>query len=308
MSLVCLILVLLLEQWRPLPSERYVTGPLKVYTDFLQEHFNAGEVHHGAIAWILGVLGPVLLSGLVYWMLFSLHPVLGVAFNVAVLYVTMGFRQGSHHFTEIQKFLREGATESAREALGAWSESTNHALSEEEIARLSIEKALAGSHRFVFGVMFWFILLPGPMGAVLYRLSAYFHRRWGFAAESELGRFGVFARHVFRIIDWLPARATAISFAVVGDFEDAVYCWRTQAARWFDPLLGIVLAAGAGALGVRLGMPIRLDDGSLEDRPELGTGDAADSAFLDSTVGLVWRALVLWLAFILLLTIVRSVS
>jgi adenosylcobinamide-phosphate synthase len=307
-SLACLVLVLLLEQWRPLPSERYVTGPLTAYTDFLQEHFNAGEVHHGAIAWILGVLVPVMLSGFLYWLMFRLHPALGLVFNVGVLYLTMGFRQGSHHFTEIHTALKEGNNETAREALGAWSGATNHALSEEEIARVSIEKALAGSHRFVFGVMFWFILLPGPIGAVLYRLSAFFHRRWGFMPEAELGRFGVFSRQAFRIIDWLPARATALSFAVVGDFEDAVYCWRTQAARWVDPLLGIVLAAGAGALGVRLGMPLRRDDGSLEDRIELGTGDAADAAFLDSTVGLVWRALVLWLALILLLTIVRSVS
>jgi cobalamin biosynthesis protein CobD/CbiB len=116
------------------------------------------------------------------------------------------------------------------------------------------------------------------------------------------GRFGEFARTAFHTLDWLPARCTAASFAIVGDFEDAVYCWRTQAARWPDPLLGIVLAAGAGALGVRLGLPIATGS-SVADRPELGLGEDADTPFLDSAIGLVWRALVLWLALVLVVTV-----
>src|SRR5258708_7971088 len=103
-------------------------------------------------------------------------------------------------------------------------------------------------------------------------------------------------------LDWLPVRFTAAAFAVVGDFEDAVYCWRTQAANWPDPALGIVLASGAGAIGVRLGMPI-LAGGEVVDRPELGLGDAADTGHLDSTVGLVWRALVVWLLVLLLIAL-----
>jgi cobalamin biosynthesis protein CobD/CbiB len=107
------------------------------------------------------------------------------------------------------------------------------------------------------------------------------------------------------VLDWVPARITASAFAVVGDFEDAIYCWRTQAARWPDHLLGVVLAAGAGALGVRLGMPV-LRGTVLEDRPELGLGEDADTPFLDSVVGLIWRALVLWLAALLALSVARA--
>ena len=122
--------------------------------------------------------------------------------------------------------------------------------------------------------------------------------------DEPPGRFGEFARRAFYALDWLPARFSAASFAIVGDFEDAIYCWRTQAARWPDPLLGIVLAAGAGALGVRLGLPIARG-GVVEDRPELGLGEEADTPFLDSTVGLIWRALVLWLALLLVVSIAK---
>jgi adenosylcobinamide-phosphate synthase len=100
-------------------------------------------------------------------------------------------------------------------------------------------------------------------------------------------------------------RVTAASFAVVGDFEDTVYCWRTQAGAWPDPDAGVVLAAGAGALGVRLGMPLTTIDG-VEVRPELGVGETADAPFLDGVVGLLWRALVVWLFLLVLLAVVHA--
>jgi adenosylcobinamide-phosphate synthase len=53
-----------------------------------------------------------------------------------------------------------------------------------------------------------------------------------------------------------------------------------------------LLASGGGALGVRLGMPIH-ESGEVLERPEMGVGDDADAEFMQSTIGLVWRTLVL---------------
>ena len=96
--------------------------------------------------------------------------------------------------------------------------------------------------------------------------------------------------------------ATASTFAVVGNFEDTIYCWRTQAASWIDPEAGILLAAGAGALGVRLGQAIMQDQQPVF-RPELGVGDEADTDYMQSAIGLVWRALVFQLLALLMLTV-----
>ena len=106
------------------------------------------------------------------------------------------------------------------------------------------------------------------------------------------------------VLEWPAVRLTAAAFAVVGDFEDAIYCWRAQATAWSDPNLGIVLAAGAGALGVKLGMPLTEVEG-LYPRSELGLGEAADAPFLDSTVGLLWRALVLWVFVLIVIGLAR---
>jgi cobalamin biosynthesis protein CobD/CbiB len=112
--------------------------------------------------------------------------------------------------------------------------------------------------------------------------------------DADERDFGWFAARAFFVIDWIPQRLTASTFALVGDFEDALYCWRTQASQWMRPEEGIVLASGAGALSVRLGEPIPAGAGFIS-RPGLGVGELAGEDALVSLEGLLWRALILWM-------------
>ena len=290
---------LLLEQWRPLENRKTVQNALAGWAGWLEQTFNGGERRHGTIAWLVAVLPPVAAAILIHYLLASLHFLLALAFNIAALYVTLGFRQFSHNFTDIQLAVKSGDIERARLLLEQWRGASGVVRTREEVIRLSIEEALIASHRHVFGVLLWYVLLPGPSGAILYRLAAYLRYRW-----KDLGSFGRFAERAFYLLEWPAARLTAASFAVVGDFEDAIYCWRTQARAWPDPNEGVLLAAGAGAMGVRLGMPIQEVEG-MQPRPELGVGEPADGPFLDSTVGLVWRALVMWVFVLLIITMAR---
>ncbi|MES1982297.1 MAG: CobD/CbiB family protein [Pseudomonadota bacterium] len=311
MSLLSLIAALLLEQLHPLSSRKHLSAWLNGYVHFFQEHLNAGEHKHGQIAWLVAVLLPVLASVLVYWLLYRVHPIFAWIFCVAVLYLTLGFRQVSHYFTDIHEALRDDSLEKARGLLSTWRGIHNHELNAAEVARIAIEESLLASHRRIFGVMTFFVITMllglGPSGAVLYRMALFLDTRWGQQDNSEFGAFGSFARKMRYWIDWLPVRLTAITFAIVGDFEDTVYCWRTQAKTWPDPEAGIVLASGAGALGVRLGLPI--PQGGLPlDRPEMGIGEEADADFMQSTVGLVWRALIFWLVLLALLELATLVG
>lgn len=297
MSLFSLIAVFLIEQLRPLDYRRVVEGPVSAWADFIASRFDAGEYRHGVVAWCLVVLPPVVLALVLFGLLHSISPLLAWVFNVGVLYLTMGFRQFSHHFTEIQLALRLCDLARARCLLAEWLGRTTDDLGSQEIARLAIEAALAAAHRHVFAPLLWFVLLPGPCGVVLYRLAAVVEARWQAGKDAGANDFPTFPRQIFGIIDWLPSRATASAFAVVGDFEDAAYCWRTQAAQWPDRNLAIVLASGAGALGVQLGRP-PADD---VEGAELGLGDPADVDFMQSGVGLVWRAALLWMLLLFLL-------
>ncbi|TRZ96895.1 MAG: CobD/CbiB family protein [Rhodocyclaceae bacterium] len=298
MTLLSIVIALILEQLHALPVQSAVRGPLVRMAALLEDKFNDGGRAHGAIAWWLGAALPAALVSLVYGFLVHVQPILAFLLGIGVLYLTMGFRQFSHFFTNIHLALRLGELEQARQLLAHWRGRSGDRLTASEVARLAIEQALLSSHRHVFAPLLWFVVL-GPAGALLYRIAQTLDELWGERGEMEFGEFGQFAHQAFALIDWLPLRVTAASFAVVGDFEDAVHCWRTQADRWPDGGSGILLASGAGALGVRLGMPVHdviQDTGEVGDRPELGLGEDADPDFMQSTIGLVWRTLVLGLA------------
>ena len=299
MGVFAIIFALLIEQWRPLGERRELQAAVGAWAAWLEQTFNGGEERHGLVAWLVAVLPPVIAAIAINAALYAVHPVLALVFHVAVLYLTLGFRQFSHHFTDLQLAVKSGDIDRARTLLDQWRGASGVVRPREEVIRLAIEEGLLAAHRHVFGVLLWYVLLPGPSGAILYRLAALLAARW-----RGLGAFGRFAQRAFRWLEWPAARLTAASFAVVGDFEDAVYCWRTQARGWLDPNAGIVLAAGAGAMGVRLGMPVQEIEG-MQPRVELGVGEPADGPFLDSAVGLLWRALVVWVTVLFVITLAR---
>lgn len=302
MTLFSLIIALLLEQIRPLPVQQFVLNPLRSLSGALVQRFNDGQAKHGKVAWFLIVLLATLATAVIHFLLWHLQPVLAFIFNVLVLYLTMGFRHESHFFTDIHLALRMGEIERARSLLSEWRGGQYQEASSSEVARLAIEQALVAAHRNVFAVAFWFVVLPGPSGAVMYRLARFFAEDWGRRTDQEFGDFGRFARRAFELIDWFPVRLTAASFSVVGDFEDAIYCWRTQAMLWPDRSSAILIASGGGALGVRLGMPVH-ESGEIVERPEMGAGEEADADYMQSTVGLVWRALLVCLLLLALVGI-----
>lgn len=301
MAFIALVAALLIEQARALPSSNPVYAAFRRYVRVVERALDGGRYQQGVAAWFLVIAPILLLTAAVSLLLHSLAAPLALVFDVGVLYLTMGFRQFSHTYTAILERLRTGELEQARTSLREWSVRASESLASNEVARLAIERGLVEAHRHVFGVIAWFAVF-GAAGAVFYRLAAMLHDSWGMREESDESAFGRFSRSAFSWCDWVPVRLTAVSFAVVGDFEDAIYCWRTQAEAWHDKAQGIVLASGAGAIGVRLGSVLG-SVAPVELRPELGTGEEADAELMTSAVGLIWRALVLWLFVILLVTV-----
>ena len=301
MTFFSLVAALLLEQLRPLRAGNRLHAAFARYVNAIARNLNAGQYRDGVISWLLAVVPVALATLIVYLLLRGTHGVLAWLWNIAVLYLALGFRQFSHFYSDVLVALRGSDLARAREVLTSWRGESAQELTPNEVARVAIELGLVRSHRHVFGVMAWFIVL-GAVGAIVYRLAALLNDRWGSARDEEKSAFGGFAARAFTIIDWLPVRLTAIGFAVAGDFMGAVECWREQAAAWRSRTQGIILAAAAGALGVKLGGVLHQDSG-IEYRPQLGNGDEADVDYMQAAVGLIWRALVLWLFLILLATV-----
>lgn len=295
-----------LEQVRPLRQPLPHYQLYTRFTQFIEHRFNAGEYSHGAIAWTLAV-GPVLMVvGLIAALLDGMSPFFAWVWNVVVLYFTLGFKYYSDDAERIGRQLRSGDLDGARAQLAAWRGGDTSQLNTEELTRITIEHLMAASHRQMFGILFWFLLLVplGPVGAVLFRTASILARRW----SGTRGAFGVFAQRAFHAINWLPARLTAMTYAIAGNFEDAMYCWRTQADAWPDVEEGVVLAAGAGAMGVRLGQSVSVGNETVW-RPELGAGQLAEDAdCIDSAISMIWRGMVIWLVAGLLIVIAGWVA
>jgi adenosylcobinamide-phosphate synthase len=253
-------------------------------------------------------------TALIYWVLLHYNLIFAAfAWNVLIVYLTLGFRHYSHYFTSIQMALNAGDEASARTLLAEWTKLDTVGMESTEIVRVAVEKSLVTTHRNVFGVFFWFLMPLGPACAVMYRVAEYLARAWNEPDHMRNEAFGQFAAKAFYWIDWLPVRLTAVAFAVVGNFEDAIYAWRNFAHRWADEAKGIILTAGGGAMGVRLGTPYENASGvvlpadaatvdSLDIEAEVLPGVEPNVRALQSTVGLVWRALLLWMMLLLLLS------
>lgn len=298
-----LLAALLLEYFRPLPRGFRPYVWFSGYTQYLERQFNTGEHRHGMLAWFLALVPLVLLAALISMLLHTMNGVMAWAWSVVVLYSLMGFGSLGVNATAVASALRNQPLDRACSLLEKWAGRDCASLSATEVARLGIEEILVSAYRKLFGVIFWFVLL-GPAGALFYRLAQILARKWGEMNEQEFGRFGNFSARVFGWAEWMPARLTALSFAIAGDFEDAIYCWRSQARQWMEESLGVVLASGAGAIGVRLGEPVA-SSGGVESRPEIGLGEDADADYMDSAISLIWRTLALWLGLLLLITLAR---
>lgn len=317
MGFIALIFTLLIEQGRPLGAGNRAHRAAIAFADIVRGATDAGERQYGVLGWFIVVLTAVMGAAALEWLAAKLHPLAVFVVHVFVLYLTIGFRQFSHAFTEIQIALAADDVAGARRVLDRWldqsdAEETPERLSRDasvhEVCRQAIANALVAAHRHVFGPLFWYILLPGTSGPILYRLAELLARRWGGPVVEGARRveepYGIFSLRAFRAIDWLPSRLSAAGFAIVGNFEDAVYCWRgAVAAGTAGDSRTLLLASGGGALGLRVAEP------ALEARWASGEqgfewqGTEPDASGLRSAVGLVWRSVVLWISLFAMLTI-----
>lgn len=312
MTFLSILFALLLEQLKPLRADNPTYAAFKQLAARMEASFNAGQESHGRLAWIVTMLLLLVPTLLIYWLCSKIGPFAELAWNILIVYLTLGFRHYSHYFTSIQLALNGGDETTARSLLAEWTKQDTTGMSINDISRVAVENALVTTHRHVFGVFFWFAMPFGPAGAILYRVAEYLARAWNEPEHLKNEPFGRFAAKAFYWIDWLPARLTAIAFAVVGNFEDAIYAWRNFAHRWQDEAIGIILSAGGGAMGLRLGTArenaanVVLADATTIDaasaEPESPPGEEATVRALQSTVGLVWRALLLWMLLLLLLS------
>jgi adenosylcobinamide-phosphate synthase len=267
------------------------------------------------LAWCLAVVCPALLAFAVNVVLLqSLGWITSLLWHIAVLYFTLGFRQFSHHFTAVRAAIEAGETQRANVLFAAWKKEHGSfdAVGSSGTLTLAsfIRHGVLSSHRYVFGVICWFSFLAalglGPAGAVVYRMAELARKSWS-AERSASGEatasdsLTACSASAWYVLDWVPVRVTALSFAVMGSFEDAIDRWRHAAQESPGRNDDVLMAAFEGAIG----LPATVTDEPVAKAEVSLPSTAVVESILGSTVGLVWRSVVAWIALVAFLSLAR---
>jgi len=300
MSALALTLALLLDALLGEPRRAHPLVAFGGWARAIEARLYRDARGAGVAAWCMAVLPPVLAAWVLAWWL---PPWCGVVFGAAMLYLAVGLRSLGEHAKPVAQALEGGDLVAARAAVGRMVSRDTALLDEPQVAAAATESVLENGSDAVFGALFWFLLLGAP-GAVLYRLANTLDAMWGYR-NARYGRYGWAAARIDDVLNFVPARLTALSYALLGDFRRAWRCWRRQAPAWDSPNAGPVMAAGAGALGVRLGGAAPYE-GVWEERPELGEGAAPDANSIRRAMRLVRLGVVLWLVAIWLAALIAG--
>jgi adenosylcobinamide-phosphate synthase len=275
------------RRWHPLVGFGRLAGSV-------ESEFNRGAHRYltGVLAWLVAVVPPVLLASGMIHMVGDMDMMIGAALHAILLYFSLGLRSLRDHAVPIQQALHRRNLSAARTYTARIVSRDTTQSSESDLAKAGVESLLENGNDAVFGTLFWFVIAGGP-GALLFRLANTLDAMWGYRTTRFI-KFGWAAARIDDVLNWIPARLTALSYALLGNTKQAWHCWRTQAPHWSSPNAGPVMASGAGALGVTVG-GTACYGGVIENRPELGAGNRAAAADIGRAWCLVAGTTAMWL-------------
>lgn len=242
------------------------------------------QIVRGGLIWFLLIL-PITLVAYAL----SQIPVLNMLFTVIGLYLCIGHKSLYQHVMPIIAALNQNDEPLARELTGRIVSRDTATLN---IANASIESVLENGNDAVFSALFWF-LVAGLPGVIALRLINTLDAMWGYKNSRYL-YFGRVAARMDDLVNIIPARLTALSYALLGKTRLALNCWHSQAVLHDSPNAGPVMASGAGALGITIGGPACYQ-GEWHQRPVFGAGSEAETDDIKRALHLVSYSVVLWL-------------
>jgi len=295
MTLLIIIAALIIDwlfgeakRFHPLVGFGLLANTIEGYFRSTDNSSNKRQILSGALAVF------VLLSPFVFISYFlSLIPNVSVLFSIFIVYLCIGHKSLHQHSQPIAEALNEGNESQARYL-------TSQIVSRDpdtlDIAKATVESILENGSDSVFAALFWFVI-AGPAGIVFYRLSNTLDAMWGYRNQQYL-YFGRFAARLDDVLNYIPARLTALSYSILGSSKQAIRCWKSQAHLCDSPNAGPVMAAGAGALEISIGGPAQYH-GQWHQRPILGIGRAAQAQDISRALLLIRTTVMLWLVVLL---------
>jgi adenosylcobinamide-phosphate synthase len=251
----------------------------------LEQRIHGDSIARGMLAVLVLLVPFTLLAVLTRWVPW------GVALDVLLLYLAVGRKSLGNHARRVRNALAARDLPAARRWVGFLVSRDTTALDDDGVAKAAVESVLENGNDAIFGAIFWFAVGGAP-GVVFHRLANTLDAMWGYRNETYR-RFGWAAARLDDVLNFVPSRLTALSYAMAGQFSRALRCWRLQGTTWKSPNAGPVMAAGAGSMGVLIGGPA-VYRGATDMRCSLGEGPAPGVNDIDRALRLIRRTLFIW--------------
>jgi len=311
-SLLALLLGLALDRLFGEPSRFHPLVGLGNCVNFVERQLNKPEQYFtvskalGIVA-LLMILLPVIWLAVTITCLLSGSAVMLLLFSTLVLYLVVGWQSLAEHALTVHSALLQRKLPLAREQVGYIVSRETAALDEVAVTKASIESVLENGSDAVFAPIFWFVV-AGPVGAITYRVINTLDAMWGYRNERFIA-FGWAAARLDDLVNWLPARLCALTYAFVSGktrCQQGLAAWRQQAPHCESPNAGPVMASGAGALNVALGGDA-VYHGKRVSRPVLGQGFAPVPGDIERALRLVRQGVYLWVGVVVIMFIIKWV-
>jgi len=280
------------RRFHPLVGFGWLANKLEAWLNIANKTNNAKQRWVGMFALAL-LLTPFIL--LAYWLCHI--AVFSIVADTLLLYFAIGHKSLHDHARAVTRALSNHDEASAKIAASYMVSRDSAAI---EPVPATVESVLENGNDGVFGALFWFFIAGGT-GALLFRLANTMDAMWGYKTP-RFYYFGWAAARLDDVLDCIPARLSALTYAILGNTKLALNCWKTQAPLWDSPNAGPVMSAGAGALGVQLGGAARYQS-EWHERPILGAGEPPIAGDIERALKLVRHGVYLWLLVMLVVSI-----
>ncbi len=281
MFLLAILISLALEKLVPALDRLRGILWFRQYADGLRRKLLPEDNRRGTFTVLLTVLPPVLLVGLAQYLLDMQLWLFSFALSLAVLIYALGPRDMDR---QVKAYLEARAQDDEEQAQVILHDFLPFPIPDDEQARTDviIDMIFVLTHERVLAVFFWFVLL-GPMGAILYRLVS---ELVSTPPENANEDYWLAATRLHMLLAWLPAHLSALSFAVTGSFMHALQVWHETSLRDMSRVPVVchqyIIRTGRAALQLE-----QIDD---------------DQA-IEETLSLCHRSLIAWITILALLTL-----
>ena len=274
LSIVFELSIKSLESWR-----RFAW--FEAFTDWVLLQMQKTALRDSPLT-VLAILAPLLLGvWLVATALAHAWFILGFLFGVFVLLMTLGPVDPMRQVHDYLRAMEAGDVAEAKkhaEALCARAVDDNPAVTAELVKQAALIRVCEN----ILGIFFWFVLL-GPVGAVLFRAGCLLRLRYDGVQDGLVDAIN----DLYRILIWIPARLSVIAFALVGGFVETLQSMDHISDLWKRDSDGLLIEAGLGAIPVST---------APEDQPDLQS--------VHEVLALIKRTVLAWITVLGLFVIV----